>query len=191
MKSTMSVLISAALLLGALSYVGAITVTVKSPGTVTATGNGMAHTRIFQGTVTICGQGRLRVSSTAQVQITAGTAGAPNTVKHRPGSKQSWVVYPQFNGTAIITGTDVHVFLHGKSISLSGQGAGRAHFIGTGSFTITTQGKPDQTGNWTPAPAKKVKGKAYLTFWNSIRLVYGDYDFPNGKEDEEGEAELP
>jgi len=169
----------------------AVNPTVKAPGTVSATGNGEAHVRIFQGTATVAGQGVLRVSAAAQVQIT-GNAGAKTDQPNRKTGKSAWVVYKKFNGSAAISGQDVHVFLHGKNISLTAQGAGRAHFIGTGTYNIQTQGKSAENGHWAVRPKKAGSAPApnVKNFWNSIRRVYGEYAFKNGKDDQEGDMPL-
>ncbi len=189
MRTVCCSLLAAAMLLGVLSWAFAVDPVVKAPGTITASGNGLAHVRIFHGSATFSGKGRLRVSSAAQVQITSGTSAQPVTQTSKNG-KTSFTIYKNFNGTATITGQDVHVYLQGKSISVSAQGAGRAHFIGTGTFTDQTQDKAVENGDWAAKPAQKLTAKDYTTFWNAIRRVYGDYDFKNGKEDEDGSADL-
>ncbi len=189
MRTVFYALLAAALMLGVLSWAFAAAPVVSAPGTVTASGNGIAQVRIFQGTATFSGKGRLRVSSTAQVQITSGTAAQPITETSKNG-KVSWTVYKRFNGTATITGQNVHARLTGKGITLSAQGAGFAHLIGTGTFTTQTQGKTAENGNWAAKPAQKLTGTALASFWNSIRRVYGDFDLKDGQEAEDGSADL-
>ncbi len=188
MRTLSTMVVASALLFGMLTGVLALCPTVISTGIITASGNGKAHVRIFQGSATFSGQGLLRVSAAAQVQIT-GNAGKESERTSKNG-KTEWVIYRRFNGTAVITGQDVHVFLTGSNIQVSAQGDGRAHFIGNGSYTIQTQGKATENGQWAPKPAQKLTGKAYLAFWNSIRRVYGVYEFRNGKDDEDGNADL-
>jgi len=189
MRTLLSLLASLALLFGALSMSFAVEVTVNNPGTLTASGDGLAHVRIFQGTATVTGKGMLRVSAAAQVQIT-GDAGQKVEQPNKKTGKSDWVVYRKFNGTATITGDDVHVFMRGKGIQVNAQGAGRVHLIGTGTFTIQTQGKAQETGNWTAKPTQKMTAEERKTFEKSARHIYGDYTFKNGKEDVEGDANL-
>lgn len=181
----MTVLLSVAMLLTCMVMAGAVTPTVKSEGTVAGTGSGTAHARIFQGTVTVSGSGTLHVSAKAQVTLANGATGEKVTKTSKNG-KQTWVVYKKFSGSATITGQDVHVTLRGKNITLTATGAGRAHFIGQGTFTLTNAGQSEKKGVWKARPPKgqTQPGK----FWNSIRVVFGDYAFKNGKEDQEGDV---
>ena len=164
-------------------------VTVNATGTLTATGDGLAHVRIFSGTLTITGQGRLRVSAAAQVQIT-GDAGKEVEHQNKKTGQPNWDVYKKFNGTATITGANVHVYLKGTGITVNAQGAGRAHLVGTGQYSIQTQGKAAENGHWAAKPAAGTAKTDKHAFEKSIRRVYGDYAFKNGKEDTEGDADL-
>lgn len=184
MKKLLLVLVGVLALLSLAVIALAVTPTVKSEGAVSGTGSGLAHARIFQGSVTVTGAGTLHVSPKAQVKVTSGTLGEKTTRTDKHG-KQSWTRYTHFSGTAVVTGQDVHVLLRGKNITLSATGAGRAHFIGQGTFTLTNAGQSEKKGTWTQRP--KHSHEQNLNFWHSVRVVFGNYTFKNGKDDEAGD----
>ena len=191
MRTLFSFLAAMVLLVGAITCALAKNPTVISAGSLTATGAGMAHVRIFDGSATVTVTGRLRVSAAATVTITSGSAGTEVDKPNKKTGKGGWVVYKKFNGTATITGQDVHVFAHGKSISVSATGDGRAHMIGTGTFSaLQAAGGTALTGTWATKPAKTATAADKKAFEKSIRVVFGTYEFKDGKIDTDGEAEM-
>jgi hypothetical protein len=177
----MMITLGCVLLLAMTSW--SVTPNVTATGGVTGTGNGLAHARIFQGTVTITGQGTLHYAVGATVKMTSGTIGDQYFTEKRPrGNKHndSFMHYKNFNGTAVITGEDVHIFFRGNGLTLTAAGAGRAHFVGTGTFTTQPQSSGYNTGQWAARP--KTKSGHTDKWWESIRIVYGVYTFKHAKD---------
>ncbi len=133
---------------------------IISLGAFTARGSGTANVSMQQGTLTIAGQGELRLSGDAKVTFT-GTPGKkvepkfgmPPGRSPRAGMMGS-VTYQGFNGEAKVSGSHFYfASLHGSNIVVSAQGAGTAFVMGEGSYTCTKNGAAGkETGKWMAPP---------------------------------------
>ncbi len=112
-------------------------------GNLVADGDGLAGIR-GGGTVTISGNGILWIrdqAGDAEIDITG------NGIRSDlPGG---WVRYSGFNGSAVVSGSQITVALSGYSIHLQASGTGSFVLRGNGTYSVTKDGVVVFTGAWT------------------------------------------
>ncbi len=176
MRTVCCSLLAAAMLLGVLSWAFAVDPIVKSPGTITASGTGLAHVRIFHGTATFSGQGRLRVSAAgpgADYLRQLQSAGDTDRQKRQDqlGDLQAFQRHGhhQRAGCACLFDREKH---HGQRPGRRPRTLHRRRHLH----------RPDageRRGEWQLGG--RTGAEITTAFWNSIRRVYGDYDFKTAR----------
>lgn len=111
-------------------------------GTLTASGSGLAGIR-GNGTVTISGNGILWIldrAGDADINVSGGGT--------RADMDNGWIRFAGFNGTAIVSGSQITVALSGYGINLEATGTGSYLLRGSGSYSVEKNGVVI-TGIWT------------------------------------------
>jgi hypothetical protein len=111
-------------------------------GTLIADGDGLAGIR-GSGTVSISGNGILWIRDHAgDASINVSGDGI------RSDLPNGWIRYSGFNGSAVVSGSQITVALSGYSIHLEATGTGQFVLRGNGSYTVEKNGII-VTGAWT------------------------------------------
>ncbi len=111
-------------------------------GTLVADGDGLAGIR-GSGTVSISGNGILWIKDHAgDANINVSGNGI------RTNRPDGWIRYSGFNGTVVVSGSQITVALSGYNIHLEATGTGQFVLRGNGSYTVEKDGIVI-TGAWT------------------------------------------
>lgn len=175
-----------ALLIVALVFIAAVTVCAAQPApstprgtsTLSAVGDGTPRIYMTSGTVQISGVGNFLVSHNAKVTF----SDQKTELKMKPGALAGRPLdgYPDFNGSATVTGEHFTVGMYGTGITLTATGAGYAILFGTGTFAlgpgVTKDGEVygNFSGKWTLATW--MKGADQRLDQKTIELTIGEPD---------------